>query len=187
MRPYISRGVLTNCQKGVNHVQRGRRTTTTTTTTTLFWPLRPVVATSNHLWQENQKSVIRHLQAKPVNNELAITKSKLNLHKSFDTKKVKVAHTRLPSVVFRSWSRFFAVSLPVTWVTNPAVGCHYFPTVTPTTVKKGPTAFKSSTLTTLTICSALTELFSWHQRKHQQFTFWIWQAYSVVPNFALHV
>ena len=43
-------------------------------------------------------------------------------------KKVKVAHTRLPSVGFRSWCRFLAVSLQVTWVINPAVGCHYFPT-----------------------------------------------------------
>ena len=42
-------------------------------------------------------------------------------------KKVKVAHTRLPSVGFRSWSRFLAVSLQVMWVINPAVGCHYFP------------------------------------------------------------
>ena len=42
-------------------------------------------------------------------------------------KKVKVAHTRLPSIGFRSWSRFLAVSLQVTWVINPAVGCHYFP------------------------------------------------------------
>ena len=33
----------------------------------------------------------------------------------------------LPSVGFRSWSRFLAVSLQVTWVINPAVGCHYFP------------------------------------------------------------
>ena len=41
--------------------------------------------------------------------------------------KVKVAHTRLPSVWFRSWSRLFAVSLQVTWVINPAVGCQYFP------------------------------------------------------------
>jgi len=41
-------------------------------------------------------------------------------------KKVKVAHTRLPSVGFRSWSRFLAASLQVTWVINPAVGCHYF-------------------------------------------------------------
>jgi len=41
-------------------------------------------------------------------------------------KKVKVAHTRLPSVGFRSWSRFLAVNLQVTWVINPAVGCHYF-------------------------------------------------------------
>ena len=39
----------------------------------------------------------------------------------------KVAHTRSPSVGFRSWSRFLAVSLQVTWVINPAVGCHYFP------------------------------------------------------------
>jgi len=42
--------------------------------------------------------------------------------------KVKVAHsTRLPNVWFRSWSRFLAVSLQVTWVINPAVDCHYFP------------------------------------------------------------
>jgi len=41
--------------------------------------------------------------------------------------KVRVAHTRLPSVGFRSWSRFLAVSLQVTWVINPAVICHYFP------------------------------------------------------------
>ena len=40
--------------------------------------------------------------------------------------KVMVAHTRLPSVGFRSWSRFLAVSLQVTCVINPAVGCHYF-------------------------------------------------------------
>ena len=39
----------------------------------------------------------------------------------------KVAHTRLPNVGFRSWYRFLAVSLHVTWVINPAVGCHYFP------------------------------------------------------------
>ena len=42
-------------------------------------------------------------------------------------KKVKVAHnTRLPSVGLRSWSRSSAVSLQVTWVINPTVGCHYF-------------------------------------------------------------
>ena len=39
----------------------------------------------------------------------------------------KVAHTRLPSIGFQGWSRFLAVSLQVTWVINPAVGCHYFP------------------------------------------------------------
>ena len=32
---------------------------------------------------------------------------------------------RLQSVGFWSW--FLAVSLQVTWVTNPAVSCHYFP------------------------------------------------------------
>jgi len=32
--------------------------------------------------------------------------------------KVKVAHTRLPSVGFRSWSRFLAVRLQLTWVIN---------------------------------------------------------------------
>ena len=42
-------------------------------------------------------------------------------------KKVKVAHTRSPSVGFRSWSRFLAVRLQSSWVINPAVGCHYFP------------------------------------------------------------
>jgi len=47
--------------------------------------------------------------------------------RTISNKKVKVAHTRLPSVGFRSWSRFLAVSLQVMWVTNPAVGCHYFP------------------------------------------------------------
>ena len=46
---------------------------------------------------------------------------------SANSKMVKVAHTRLPTVGFRSWSRFLAVSLQVTWVINPAVGCHYFP------------------------------------------------------------
>ena len=39
---------------------------------------------------------------------------------------VKVADTRLPSVGFRFWSRFLAVSLQVMSVINPAVGCHYF-------------------------------------------------------------
>ena len=37
-----------------------------------------------------------------------------------------VAHTRLPSVGFLSWSQFLAVSLQVTRVINLVVGCHYF-------------------------------------------------------------
>jgi len=40
--------------------------------------------------------------------------------------KVKVARTRLPSVGFRSWSRFLAANLQVKWVINRVVGCHYF-------------------------------------------------------------
>jgi len=42
-------------------------------------------------------------------------------------RRVKVDHTRLSSVGFRSWSKFLAVSLEVMWVVNPAVACHYFP------------------------------------------------------------
>ena len=40
-------------------------------------------------------------------------------------KMVKVAHTRLPSIGFRSWSRFLAVSLQEMWVIKRAVGCHF--------------------------------------------------------------
>ena len=56
----------------------------------------------------------------------------------------KAASTRLPSVRFRSWSRFLTVSLQVTWVINPTVGCHYFPpgpAVTPATLKRAATSF----------------------------------------------
>jgi len=45
---------------------------------------------------------------------------------SLSAKKVKVAHTRLPSEGFWSSSRCLAVSLQVTRVINPEVGCHYF-------------------------------------------------------------
>ena len=58
--------------------------------------------------------------------------------------KVKLAQTRLPSVGFRSWSRFLAVSLQVTWVINPAVGCQYFPPgpqLPPATLKRAATNF----------------------------------------------
>ena len=59
--------------------------------------------------------------------------------------KVKVAHTRLPSVVYWSWSRFLAVSLQVTWVINPVGG--WLPllsaraTVILATLKKAATNF----------------------------------------------
>ena len=43
------------------------------------------------------------------------------------SKKVKVAHTQLRSVGFRSWYRFMATSLQVTWIINPVVSCHYYP------------------------------------------------------------
>ena len=51
---------------------------------------------------------------------------KILWHFMMTLKKVKVAHTRLWSIGFRNWSRFLAVSLQVTWVINPVVGCHYF-------------------------------------------------------------
>ena len=63
---------------------------------------------------------IIHL-ARPVNQPTSIIAYEGRL------KKVKVAHTRLSSVGFRSWSRFLTVSLHVTWVINPAEGCHDFP------------------------------------------------------------
>ena len=64
-------------------------------------------------------------------------------HDNQPPKKVKVAHTRLPSVGFRSWSRFSAVSLQVASVINSAVGCHSFarPAVTPATLKRAATNF----------------------------------------------
>ena len=56
----------------------------------------------------------------------------------------KVAHTRLPSVGFRSWSRFFAVSLQMTWVINPAYRLPLLsarPAVTHATLKRAATNF----------------------------------------------
>jgi len=64
------------------------------------------------------------------------------VHWHLSVKKVKVAHTRLPSIGSRSWSWFLVVSLQVMWVINPAVGCHYFlPVVTLTTLKRAATNF----------------------------------------------
>ena len=54
-----------------------------------------------------------------------VTVSQATLRRQFVM--VTLAHTRLPSVRFRRWSRFLAVSLQVAWVINPAVGCHNFP------------------------------------------------------------
>ena len=77
---------------------------------------------------------------------------------------IKVAHTRtrLPSVGFRSWSRFLAVSSQVTWVINPETRWVWTvcPRLLPDSVaaanlKPGPSAPVSSTLTTLTCCTIL--------------------------------
>jgi len=57
---------------------------------------------------------------------------------------LKVAHTRLPSAGFRSWSRFLAVSLQVTWVINPDGRLPLLsarPAVTPATLKRAATSF----------------------------------------------
>ena len=45
---------------------------------------------------------------------------------SLTTLATKGKKARSPSVGCRSWSRFLAVSLQVTWVINQAVGCRYF-------------------------------------------------------------
>jgi len=58
----------------------------------------------------------------------------------------KLAHTRLPSAWFRSWSRFLAVSLQVTWVINPAVMLPLLsarPAVTLATLKRAATNFSA--------------------------------------------
>ena len=60
-------------------------------------------------------------------------------------KKVKVAYTRLPSVGFRSWFRFLALSLQVSWVINKPGGrlplLSARPAVTPATLKRAATNF----------------------------------------------
>ena len=66
-------------------------------------------------------------ESSPATDQRSTTVPRHQLLHNEKSKKVKVAHTRLPSVGFWSWSRFLAVSLQVTWVINPALGCHYFP------------------------------------------------------------
>jgi len=61
-----------------------------------------------------------------AHQQWTLSSTKYKLRTILRIKKAKVAHTRLLSVGFRSWSQFLAVSLQVTWVTNPAAGCHYF-------------------------------------------------------------
>jgi len=63
------------------------------------------------------------------NQQISISSadSKGQLRTASLTNNKKLTHTRLPSVGFWNWSLFLAVSLQVTWVINPAVGCHYFP------------------------------------------------------------
>jgi len=58
-------------------------------------------------------------------DSLAFKHQRQRQQAAYVIKQVKVVHTRLPIVRFRSWSRFLAVSLQVTWVINPAVGCYY--------------------------------------------------------------
>ena len=48
-------------------------------------------------------------------------------HRSFSYKGKSSPYSITERIGFRSWSRCLAVSLQVTWVINPAVGCHYFP------------------------------------------------------------
>jgi len=89
------------------------------------------------------------------------------------SKKVKVAHTRLPSVGFRSWSRFLAVSLQVKRIINQTVSCHYFLPglqLPPATLKRAATKFAAwwtETQWMWTVClrllpnSAATAIWTW--------------------------
>ena len=53
----------------------------------------------------------------------------------------KVARTRLPSIEFRSWSQFLAVSLQVSWVSGRLSLLSARLAVTPTTLKRAATIF----------------------------------------------
>ena len=83
----------------------------------MFLPIVICKSTSTKPQAEKSKSFIRSR-----NNACWI-------HRITRLKKIKVAHTWSSSVGFQSWSRFLAISLQVTWVINPAVGCQccYFP------------------------------------------------------------
>jgi len=75
-------------------------------------------------------------------------------------KKVKGAHTRLPSVGFLGWSRFLAVRLQVTWVIIPSVKVYFSDrsTVTLAILKRAATSFAAwwtETLWAWTVCLRL--------------------------------
>ena len=102
--------------------------------TTLFWSCRIqralVSAQEQNIWKNTQNGTGKSETFIPHANDLhsyglncVDTWIKVDHNRRV---KVKVAHTRLPSVGFWSWSRFLAVSLQVMRVLNPAVGCHYF-------------------------------------------------------------
>jgi len=83
---------------------------------------------AGHVIQTATRRTAASSDAMPVSCVTLSLSSAQCRHTTNDETRVnKVAHTRLLSVGFWSWSRFFAVSLQVTWVINPAVGCHYFP------------------------------------------------------------
>ena len=69
---------------------------------------------SNEQYRTMSKQTDRHQESQAANSRDQIESK-------------KVAHTRLPSVGFWSWSRFLAVSLQAAWDINPAVGCNYLP------------------------------------------------------------
>ena len=69
----------------------------------------------------------RQVKLDRVVRQLSIILHHHTQHGNVNNVKVKVVHARLPSVGFRSWSYFLAVSLQVMCVINLVVGCHYFP------------------------------------------------------------
>ena len=94
-----------------------------------------------------------HARCGPVTTDIAWPVSPSLIDESYENgwghlkkmgKKVKIAHTRLPSMGFRSWFLFLAVSLQVTQVINPGGRLRLLsagPVVTLATLMKAATNF----------------------------------------------
>ena len=78
---------------------------------------------NEHVYTVNKRVSI--IEATGINSK-ELHSEIMNLTLPRHRRKYNIDHTRLPSIRYRSWSRFLAVSLQITGVINPTVGCHYF-------------------------------------------------------------